>query len=477
MVYVYLTILLIYLILIVASRKIETKDYEKTSSLQTLFLKLSIFLHPYFPPKKEGYRVTNKIEELKDFYPFKTKKQLQQQIAIEQRSLKLMVLFVGIFVCFLVSLYEFNKNEEITKLQRNEGGQGNYLQELMYTVGDVFLGEVDLIVKERIYTSSEIETLLQTFLPVLDKNMLQENSSFDEVTSDLQFLDKIEPYPFQLEWQSSDYQVIAYDGSLGKLENQQVNLVNIQCKIRYENYEWLHEVTVHVKAVEKSLEEQIQELIEKETQKNEEENPNEQNISLPNTFGKEKIRWYRKTSYYGPLCLVATIFLTLTVGFLKVQDQRKMQKKRKEELLHEYPQFVSKLCLYLTAGLTLRATLIRLCEEYHNKSMALGDTLHLLVRELEAGVALSETIQSFGKRSKDSNYLKLSSLLIQNEKNGTKDILDRLNDEAEAIFEERKRRAKKLGEEASTKLLLPMMLLLMVLMAMIMIPAFMNFSL
>ena len=88
MVYVYLTILLIYLILIVASRKIETKDYEKTSSLQTLFLKLSIFLHPHFPPKKEGYRVTNKIEELKDFYPFKTKKQLQVKKLIMKKIKK-----------------------------------------------------------------------------------------------------------------------------------------------------------------------------------------------------------------------------------------------------------------------------------------------------------------------------------------------------------------------------------------------------
>ena len=47
--------------------------------------------------------------------------------------------------------------------------------------------------------------------------------------------------------------------------------------------------------------------------------------------------------------------------------------------------------------------------------------------------------------------------------------------EAEDAFEERKSMARKLGEEAGTKLLLPMVVLLGVVMVIVMLPAIINF--
>ena len=48
--------------------------------------------------------------------------------------------------------------------------------------------------------------------------------------------------------------------------------------------------------------------------------------------------------------------------------------------------------------------------------------------------------------------------------------------ELQDAFEERKNMAKKYGEEAGTKLLLPMIIMLIVVMAIIMVPALMSFS-
>ena len=67
------------------------------------------------------------------------------------------------------------------------------------------------------------------------------------------------------------------------------------------------------------------------------------------------------------------------------------------------------------------------------------------------------------------------NLITQNVKKGTKGIMNLLEQEEQNALEERKNLAKKYGEEATTKLLGPMMILLLIIMLIIMIPAFMSF--
>ena len=68
--------------------------------------------------------------------------------------------------------------------------------------------------------------------------------------------------------------------------------------------------------------------------------------------------------------------------------------------------------------------------------------------------------------------MKLGTLLSQNIRKGNKDLLLKLRQEAAVALEERKNRARKAGEEAGTKLLLPMMMMLCIVMVLIMIPAY-----
>ena len=65
---------------------------------------------------------------------------------------------------------------------------------------------------------------------------------------------------------------------------------------------------------------------------------------------------------------------------------------------------------------------------------------------------------------------------MQNLRMGSKGFLQLLNEEVESSFMERKNSAKKMGEEAGTKLLFPMLMMLIVVLIIIMAPAFMNFN-
>lgn len=80
-------------------------------------------------------------------------------------------------------------------------------------------------------------------------------------------------------------------------------------------------------------------------------------------------------------------------------------------------------------------------------------------------------MEAFGRRCGLQPYMKLSSLLEQNRRTGTKNLQQLLEQEMSAAWEEQKHAARRLGEEAGTRLLIPLFLMLIVVMVIIMVPA------
>ena len=90
------------------------------------------------------------------------------------------------------------------------------------------------------------------------------------------------------------------------------------------------------------------------------------------------------------------------------------------------------------------------------------------------GVPEGAAYESFGKRTGVREYVRLSTFLTQNLKKGSSTLLQQLKEESVQAEELRIQNARKLSEEAATKLLLPMVMLLVVVMVMIIVPAFSN---
>ena len=160
----------------------------------------------------------------------------------------------------------------------------------------------------------------------------------------------------------------------------------------------------------------------------------------------------------------------------KDRDLEKELERRKQRLSYGYPEFVSKVQLLLGAGISLRNVLIRLSEDSSLGEELQGE-MQIIVRDLRNGILLRDALDRFGKRTANPLYIKFSALMIQNMKKGTEDLLLQLSGEASEAFSLRKIQARQLGEEAGTKLLLPMVMMRAVVMATLMIPAFMSFQL
>ena len=94
---------------------------------------------------------------------------------------------------------------------------------------------------------------------------------------------------------------------------------------------------------------------------------------------------------------------------------------------------------------------------------------------MKSGVAEGTAYENFGRRCQLPNYIKMGSLLSQNLKKGSKGLVSLLEKEALSSMEERKNTARKLGEQAGTKLLFPMLLLFGVVLIILIVPAFLSF--
>ena len=101
------------------------------------------------------------------------------------------------------------------------------------------------------------------------------------------------------------------------------------------------------------------------------------------------------------------------------------------------------------------------------------EEMALTLGQIQYGVPEGTALNQFGKRCQLQCYMRLSSLLEQNRKTGTKNLNQLLEQEMTTAWEEQKHTARRMGEEAKTKLLAPLFLMLAVVMVIIMVPAMM----
>lgn len=206
----------------------------------------------------------------------------------------------------------------------------------------------------------------------------------------------------------------------------------------------------------------------------------EERIELPETVSGKKIEYsdpeYQKDFSAFYLSLLVLILLP----FLWKRKQREKLCQREEQLLFDYPELVNKITLLLSAGLTIRGCFERICEEYKSRLRKGGECryayeeIYVSLQEMKHGISEMEAVEAFGRRCRQLPYLRFSSIINQNIRKGSEDLTRLLEIEAMEAFEKRKETVKIMGETAGTKLLLPMILMLGVVMAIIIVPAFMT---
>ena len=199
---------------------------------------------------------------------------------------------------------------------------------------------------------------------------------------------------------------------------------------------------------------------------------------LPDSIEGHKLHFREKRDQSYLLLPLLGLFSAVLLYLRESLRLRERAKKRELSLLLDYSDLVSKLLLYLGAGLSLRNAFEKISEHYEalpredpGEERALPGELRTMLLQLKSNVSESEAYRSFARRISLKPYARLIALIEQKRRNGSRNLREALKLEMEDAFECRKNTAKRLGEEASTKLLLPLLLQLGIILLLILFPA------
>lgn len=158
--------------------------------------------------------------------------------------------------------------------------------------------------------------------------------------------------------------------------------------------------------------------------------------------------------------LVFCLSLGLVLGMFFLPDYEIEERIKKKYLTMqiEFPEILNKMTLLLSAGLTIPRAWEKIVRD-NTKDTALYRELNKTLLAIQSGTPYLQAYEDFAKRCRTPEITKYISLLIQNMKKGNAELVAVLTLLATECWEMRKNTAKRLGEEASTKLLLPMMLM------------------
>lgn len=476
-----LCIYLIYMVLIFLSRK--EKIDTKQSLIDGLFEKMAKWLSKR--PLLKDLRLPKVKENLNMLHPAKDVQVILEDFYIKKIKMVLVLLFAGNVVVTICKGYTVMNPEIFSEcfIERNEKGQGEKVVEATAYLSkdeEVKRESIVVVVSEQAYTEEEIESFFSEIKESMEQNMLSENESLDKVTTSLNLPTSYSGNPLKIEWSSSDYGLIDENGRVYNEELQSPVSVILTAKIQYEKKIEEFEIPIILYPREYTQEEAIKLDLEKSIEEGDKNGIEKKYMELPQNINGYEVYYVEKSQATESLLWI----IFLIVGILSyINEDQKVDaqvEKKKKALILEYPEFVSKLTLLVHAGMTVKGAIARILQNYEEqkekKINYCYEELRIALYEMENGVFEEKAYENLGKRMKLSPYIKLSGLLSQNVKKGSKDLLLLLENEAKEAFEERKSMARRLGEEAGTKLLLPMMLMLLVVIILIMIPAFLSYQ-
>lgn len=157
-----------------------------------------------------------------------------------------------------------------------------------------------------------------------------------------------------------------------------------------------------------------------------------------------------------------------------INDLHRKVVRREREVLLELPELLNQLILLVGAGSTVQQA-IKHCLERRK-----GEQSHPLYRELlqmqrewESGDSFQHAMEGFSKRCGIQEVSVFTTAVLLNFRRGGNDFVLALRDLSHSLWEKRKAVSKTLGEQASSKLVFPMVLLFVVVIILVGAPAFM----
>ncbi len=177
----------------------------------------------------------------------------------------------------------------------------------------------------------------------------------------------------------------------------------------------------------------------------------------------------------GALLSVIAIAANFAVPFLVDTSLKESIEKRRRSIQMEFPEFVNKLTLLVNAGMTISKAWEKIINE-NKKEHILYDEMRYSLMEIKAGKPEAVAYEEFARRCRVKEVTKFVSVIVMNLKRGGSEVVPVLKAQGNECWEMRKNAARQLGEEASTKILIPLMIMFMGIVLIVSTPAVLSMT-
>lgn len=172
-----------------------------------------------------------------------------------------------------------------------------------------------------------------------------------------------------------------------------------------------------------------------------------------------------ETAHY---LVIGAVFIAIIIG--PDNDLKKKSEKRIQQIRMAFPEFVNKLVLLIGAGLNPVAAWEVIVQNSEDDSPIYKEARRVITN-VQSGFSAPFALEEFARSCKTTEITRFVSVLIQNIKKGGSDLSAVLNLMANESWELRKAEAKRMGEEAASKILIPLVLMMVAIFIVVGYPA------
>ena len=395
---------------------------------------------------------------------------------------ELAVVAAGVLLIATGIVEQTENGQEVSQLKRPAYGQGTQEENLEVEWKDEQGNRqkesmtVDVIEKQ--LSEREIESIFSEIRGAIEKEMMGENESLEHVDHPLHLCEELPEYPVSVRWFSNRPEILDWEGAYGENIGEDGEAVTLTATVELQGQERNESWNILVFPEISDGKKQVKDMVEKA---NADTAEGSEWMQLPGVLHGEKLTWKRVGDgmQYGA-ALLAFAFPVLVL-LHQQQKEQEQKKKEQQQMQQDYPEIVTKLQLLLSTGMNLRKSVERIANDYlsYMRREEVRKAYEILVevcREMERGLGEKEAYEQLGERWGLLSYRTLSSILVQCLQKGSGGVEKILAQEAEQAQRFRRQQAQILGEQASTRLLFPMILMLLVVFVILLVPAWLTFA-
>ena len=362
-------------------------------------------------------------------------------------------------------------------LKRNPWGQRDAVYEF-YAEG-LEEGAVDLTVTvpSRRLSPEEFHERMPEISEILLSGILGSNVSLDQIRTDLELPEELPGYGIQVAWESERPELLSSMGLLNQeglwgVDPSRGETFSLMAELSCGEEKELVTVPITVLPEEMTQGERLAERIDGLAL----EDMENETVRLMEEFEGVPITYRRKGRFQNAVLLVLGGVLAACLWMKEKNDEQVQKKRREESLTAAYPDLVSGFLVLTGAGYSIRQAWKKTVQDRkQSETLPFSEVyqeMQVTLNQMETGTPEAFAYVWFGKRCGLRCYARFSGILESSLRTGGSSLRSLLEPEMEEAFKIQADLARRKGEEASTKLLLPMFGMLGIVMVMVTAPAF-----